>query len=161
MEYKIENATEDDRKELLALYKTQIGREYCPWDDHYPSEETIDFDLKRNSAFVMRSKDGIIGAVSIDKDEQVEAIEYWDKNLAPGGELSRLAVRPDMQNRGLARELLRFGMDELKKRGFKSIHFLVNKYNIKALRSYSALDFNTVGEVYMYEQDYICFEKEL
>ncbi len=158
---KIELAKEEDREEILALYKTQLGREFCPWTDDYPSNETIDFDLSRDSLFVMKENGKIIGAVSIDEDENVNNLECWDKALAPGGELSRLAVLPERQNKGLARQLMSFGMRMLKERGFKSIHFLVNKYNDKALRSYAAFGFNNVGECHMHEQDYFCYEQKL
>ena len=30
--YIIEKATEGERSEIMALYKAQIGREFCPWD---------------------------------------------------------------------------------------------------------------------------------
>ena len=45
MDYEIMNATEEDRSELMALYRAQVGREYCSWSEEYPSNETIDFDL--------------------------------------------------------------------------------------------------------------------
>ena len=32
----IEKATAADKDEVLKLYKAQLGREYCPWDDEYP-----------------------------------------------------------------------------------------------------------------------------
>ena len=40
--YKIFMASEEDRDEIMSLYKAQIGREYCPWSEEYPSNETID-----------------------------------------------------------------------------------------------------------------------
>ena len=159
MDYEIVKATENDRKEILALYKMQLGREFCPWDEDYPSDETISFDLSRDALFVLKS-DGIIrSAVSIEKDEDVEKLECWDENLKPSGELARLAVHPDEQNKGLARIMLQFGMDELERRGFKGIHFLVNKLNMKAIRSYEVFGFNIVGECHMFEQDFFCYEK--
>ena len=33
-------ATKEDKEEILALYKAQLGREFCPWDENYPNEET-------------------------------------------------------------------------------------------------------------------------
>lgn len=75
--------------------------------------------------------------------------------------MSRLAVRLDLQNGGIAREMIRFGMDELRKRGKKSIHFLVNKANQKAIRSYAPFHFHVVGECELYEQTFLCYEKEL
>ncbi|MCR4740118.1 MAG: GNAT family N-acetyltransferase [Lachnospiraceae bacterium] len=161
MDHEIINATEEDREELLSLYAMQRGREGCPWSDDYPSDETIDFDLSRDALFVMK-KDGIItAAISIDEDEEVNRLECWDRSLSPLGELSRLAVLPEEQNKGLGRIMLRFGMDELKRLGYKGIHIIVNKYNTKALRSYAVFGFRTVGECHMYEQDFLCYEKEL
>lgn len=134
MEYEIVMATEADRSEILALYKEQIGREYCPWDERYPSNEAIDWDLSRNALFVLRMNGKINAAVSIEEDEEVDLLPCWDKSIIPVGELARLAVLPEKQNKSLGRIMLKFGMDELKRRGFKGIHILVNKYNVKAIR---------------------------
>ncbi|WP_242835478.1 GNAT family N-acetyltransferase [Butyrivibrio sp. AC2005] len=154
-------ATERDREEVLKLYEMQKGREFCAWDEDYPSNETIDFDLSRDSLFIMKENDRIIAAISIEVDEAVDNLDCWDKKLFPGGELARIAVEPSMQGRGIARKMMKHGMDVLKERGYKSIHFLVNKYNEKAIRSYSFFNFNVVGECFMYDQDFLCYEKEL
>ncbi len=157
----ITKATERNKAEILALYKAQLGREFCPWDEDYPNEKTIDLDISRDALFVMKEAGKIIAAISIEEDPDVDKLECWDKSLAPGGELARLAVIPERQNQGEARSMMLFGMEELKRRGYKSIHFLVNKYNEKAIRSYSVYDFNVVGECHMYEQDFLCYEKGL
>ena len=161
MEYQITSAKEEDRAEIMSLYEAQKGRPYCPWDEDYPSYATIDFDLSRDALFVLKIDGCIKAAISIDEDEAVAELSCWSKDLSPGGELSRLAVLPDEQNKGFARMMLQFGMDELKRRGFKSVHFLVNKYNIKAIRSYAVFGFDVVGECHLYDQDFLCYEKEL
>ena len=115
-----------------------------------------------DSLFVMKDGQGkLIAAVSIDYDENIEQLSCWSKNLAPGGELSRLAVSVEHQNQGIAQKMIQYGMNELKIRGYKSIHFLVNKANEKAIRSYSHLNFTIVGECFMYEQPFLCYEKEV
>ena len=157
----IVNATAQDKDEILKLYKMQIGREFCPWTEEYPDGETIDFDLSRDSLFIMKEDERIVAAISIDEDEEVGALPFWNKDLAPGREAARLAVLPEYQNRGLARQMLRYAMKVLKQRGYRSIHFLVNRYNVKALRSYATLGFKTVGECHMFEQDFLCYEKKL
>ncbi|MCR4851575.1 MAG: GNAT family N-acetyltransferase [Lachnospiraceae bacterium] len=155
-------ATKENTDEILALYDMQKGREFCPWEDEYPSLETIEFDLKNEGLFVMKNDEGmIIAAISIDKDERVEALEFWTDSLRPGGELSRLAVHPDYQNRGIAPKMIRHCMSVLKERGYKSVHYMVNKLNVKAMRSYAKLDMRKAGEVFMYQQPFICYEKEL
>jgi ribosomal protein S18 acetylase RimI-like enzyme len=161
MTEKIVRAVEEDRREILALYDMQKGREFCPWDEDYPSNETIDFDLSRDALFVLK-EDGIIKAsISIDDDEQVNSLPCWNKELSPEGELSRLAVLPGEQNKGYARIMMQFGMDELRRRGYRGIHILVGKHNIKAIRSYAVFGYRVVGECFLYEHDYLCYEKEL
>ena len=158
----IVQAEEKDKEEILRLYKTQLGREFCPWDETYPGEKEIEFDLSRHALFVMKDEKGkIIASISIDEDEAVEKLECWTPELQPGKELSRLAVDPDYQNHGLAREMLQYGMQLLYSQGYKSVHFLVNRYNMKALRSYATLNFQTVGECELYDQPFLCYEKAL
>lgn len=161
MEYEVVMATEEDRDKILSLYRAQIGREYCPWDEEYPSNEAIDWDLSRDALFVMKVNGKIKAAVSIEEDEEVNRLSCWDKNLEPVGELARVAVLPEEQSKGLGRIMLQFGMDELKRRGFKGIHILVSKNNTKALRCYAVFGFRMVGECHMYEQDFLCYEREL
>lgn len=99
----IMHGTASEKEEILALYKSQLGREFCPWTEFYPTEKEIDFDLSRDSLFVMKNKAGrIIAAISIDLDANVEALPCWSTSLQPGGELSRLAVTIDCQNQGIA-----------------------------------------------------------
>ncbi len=157
----ITTASPQDKEQIMALYEEQKGREYCFWDEDYPSEEFIDFDIERQALFVMKRPDRIIAAISIDEDENVENLECWNKDLLPGAELSRLAVSIDMQNAGIAKKMLKYGMDALKEKGYKSVHFLVNRENIKATACYAHFDFNIVGECSLYDQDFLCYEKEL
>ena len=158
----IMSAAEADKEEILVLYKSQIGQEYCAWDDHYPDLPEIDMDLSYDSLFVMKQDNGeIIAAISIDHDEQVEQLACWDPDLAPGGELARLAVKTAYQNQGIARQMIFYAMERLKERDYHSVHYLVNKYNEKALRSYRHLGLDEVGKCDLYEQEFLCFEKEL
>ncbi|MBP5494132.1 MAG: GNAT family N-acetyltransferase, partial [Lachnospiraceae bacterium] len=81
MNYEIVLAKEEDREGLLSLYKSQVGREGCPWTDEYPSNETIDFDLSRDALYVLKIDGKIVGAISIEEDEEVNKIPYWNSEL--------------------------------------------------------------------------------
>ncbi len=152
---------EDDREEILSLYKAQIGQEYCPWNEDYPSNEEIDWDFSRDALFVLKVDGQIKAAVSLEKDDAVDSLSCWDENLAPEGELARIAVLPEEQGKGYGRIMIQFGMDELKRRGFRGIRMLVNKLNRKAICCYAVFGFRVVGECRMYEQNFLCYEKEL
>ena len=160
-QYTIVSATEDDRLEIMSLYKAQLGRPFCPWDEDYPSNATIDYDLSRDALFVLKEDGCIKAAISLEEDEDVDALSCWSPYLKPSGELARLAVLPEEQNKGLGRIMLQFGMDELKRRGCMGVHFLVNKHNIKAIQSYKVFGFNVVGECHMFDQDFLCYEIKL
>jgi ribosomal protein S18 acetylase RimI-like enzyme len=158
---RIDLAREEDRAEILALYRAQIGREFCPWTEHYPTDEEITFDLSRDALFVMREEGRIIAAVSLEEDPQVDALPCWTPELQPGGEIARVAVHPDFQNQGIARQMVQFGLDRLKERGYRSFHGIVNRLNEKALRSYAVFGFRKMGECEMYEQSFYCYELKL
>jgi ribosomal protein S18 acetylase RimI-like enzyme len=157
----IEKAKVKDKDAILKLYKSQLGRQYCPWNEYYPTMEEIDFDLSRDALLVMREDGKIIAAISIDDDDSVNNLDCWTDELQPGGELSRLAVDPEFQNQGIAKEMINYGMKALKERDFKSLHFLVNRHNLKAMKSYAAFGFNKVGECELYDQPMFCYEMKL
>ena len=161
MDNEIVLAKAEDREELLSLYHAQIGREGCPWTEEYPSNETIDYDLSRDALYVVKSDGIICGAISIEVDEDVNALTCWNKALEPEAEFARIAVLPNSQKKGIGRIMLEFLAKELKRQGFNGIHIVVNKHNFKALKLYDSFGFKNVGECFMYDQDFYCYEKEL
>ncbi len=159
--YEVSPACEEDRSELIALYRSQVGAQGCPWSEEYPSNETIDFDLSRDSLFVLKHKGKIIAAASIEEDEEVDKLECWNKDLEPEGEFARICVNPEYKKKGIGRMILRHIEEEIKRRGYKGIHIIVNKKNLNALRLYDSFGYINVGECFMYEQDFWCYEKKL
>lgn len=158
---RIINATREDKEEILALYRTML---YGPadWNEYYPDEETIEFDLSRNALFVMKnSQEQIIAVISIDEDEDIAKLACWSSELMPSAELSRLCVRKDMQNQGISRQMMRYVFEILKKEGKKGVHILVKTGHEAALSSYRALGFQTVGECNLFDKDFICMELKL
>ena len=130
-------ASEKDKSEILALYRSLAGTEFCAWTEEYPGEIDIEGDLSRDGRFCLKDEKGeIAGVISIDQDENVERLTCWSKELQPSAELSRIGVRVENQNQGIARKLLQHAMEELRRRGKRSVHLLVCKTNKKAIRSY-------------------------
>jgi len=162
MKSEIVPATAADKDKILALYNSLKGDEMCNWDESYPDAATIDFDLERDALFVLKDeKNEVLAAISLDLDPEVEGLLCWDKSLAPGGELSRLAIRKDLHNMGLAKKMMAHALAVLKERGYKSAHILVYAHNQKALRSYAFFGYRQVGECNLHGWQYFCFEKKL
>lgn len=154
-------ATREDKEDILKLYKTML---YGPadWNEYYPNEDTIEFDISRDALFVMKDEVGnLIAAISIDEDKDVDNLPCWDAELSPAGELSRLCVRQDMQYRGIGKEMMRYGFHVLKNQGKKGVHILVKTGHEVALSAYSSLGFKQVGECVLFDKTFVCMEMSL
>lgn len=152
---------DEETAEVLKLYRTLAGTEYCMWDEDYPAEREIAFDMSREALFCMKEENRIIGVISIDDDPEVQMLDCWSAGLTPAAELSRLGVAPRWQNQGIARELLLNAMKELKEQGYQAVRLLVAKENVKAIRAYRKLEFHTAGECTRLGLEYWCYEKAL
>lgn len=153
-------ASEGDKKEIMKLYRAAIGSMGCTWSMEYPTAGHLEEDFVRGDLFCLKDaeNDEVIGAVSVDKDEQVEALKCWSLK---GAELARLVVKEKYQNMGIAGLLIKNAMAVLKKRGYTYVHFLVSKNHIKALKAYEKLNFNKVGDTCLYGENWWCYEKKL
>lgn len=161
MENRIVTAEEKDKEEILALYRSFIHGA-ADWTEDYPNMDTINFDLERGCLFVMKNPSNeIIGAISIDQDEEVEALSCWSENLQPSAEFSRVCIRKDYQNQGLVKIMVRYVLDILKNNGNKSAHILVKTGHVVALSAYKSLGFTQIGTCHLFDKDFICMETQL
>lgn len=160
MEYRFEEIGESAKSEVMRLYRSAIGSLGCTWSSDYPSEETFYIDINNHNLFGMiDTDDSIIGLVSVDQDEEVDGLECWSKEHGKMGEIARLVVRADCQNKGIARQMINEVIDVLRSREYRSAHYLVSRNHIKAIAAYKKLDFTKVGEAYLYNEHWLCYEK--
>ncbi len=159
-QYRIQTAQEAQKQEILALYQTMLGGA-ADWSEYYPGMDNIEFDMARGNLFVMMEGEDIIAAISIDEDEEVKVLPNWSKELEPAGELSRLCVRRDKQNQGIARMMMAYAFEQLKSRGCRGVHILVREGHEVALQSYSHLGYQPAGKCRLFEKDFLCFERAL
>lgn len=158
----IEKASAADQAEILALYRSLIGQPGCTWCEEYPDEEIVAEDLRSGSLYCARENGSIVGAVSVEwQDEEIERFDCWSKENEPAAYLSRVAVSREMQGRGLAKDLMRYAMAEMKTRGMKTARYLVSPGNEAAMRAYRALAFDFSGEADAFGQHWLCYEKSL
>ena len=67
----------------------------------------------------------------------------------------------DMQNQGIARQMILHVFDVMRKDGKRGAHILVKTGHEAALALYGNLGFKTVGECFMFGKDFICMEVKL
>lgn len=153
---------ESERETVLAIYRSMIGTPGCTWTFEYPDDREIASDLARESLYCMRDREGtILGLISVDKDESVARLPFWSKEAKCPAELARLAVIQEYQNRGLARRLILSTMEILRQQGVDTVRYLVSPGNKKAISSYAKLDFKYRGKAFLYEQEWLLYEKIL
>ncbi len=156
----IQPAQPEQKNAILALYRSMLGGA-ADWDEQYPTMEHIEADMARGNLFVMTAGEDVLAAISIDEDEEAARLPNWSPGLEPAGELSRLAVRQDCQNRGLARQMMEYAFAQLRNRGCKGVHILIRKGHVVAQRSYAHLGYCPVGECTLFGKDFDCFERPL
>ena len=158
--YRIGPAQEGQQDAILALYRSMLGGA-ADWDAHYPTMEHIVADMARGNLFAMTEGDTLIAVISIDEDAEVACLPNWDPALEPAGELSRLAVRQDCRNRGLARVMMEHAFAELRRRGCKGVHILIREGHVVAQRSYAHLGYRPAGRCRLFGKDFTCHERPL
>lgn len=155
-----ERVRESEQEAVLAIYRSMIGTPGCTWTYEYPDNREIASDLARKSLYCMRNLGGkILGLISVDEDEAVARLPFWSKEAKKPAELARLAVIQEYQNLGLARRLILSTMEILKQQGVDTVRYLVSPGNKKAISSYAKLDFKYRGKTFLYEQEWLLYEK--
>ena len=157
----IRSAVKEDTQKLLELYRSMIGGA-AGWNEYYPGIETIESDLSRNALLVMENEKGeLLSSISIDDDESVDSLKCWDETLLPGAELARLCIRKEYQNKKIARMMMAYAINVLRKQRKRSVHILVRKGHEVAMRSYTHLGYEKVGECSLYDMQFVCMERAL
>ncbi|MCI8641750.1 MAG: GNAT family N-acetyltransferase [Clostridia bacterium] len=161
MSLEIKMAIADDVNEIAKIYKSLIGYPGCTWSEEYPTIEDVENDINKKSLYVMQDKGKIIAVAAAGKDDELENLECWNKEIKFPCDLARIGVIKEYQNKGIAKELVRYIEKDVINRGFDGIHFLVSKTNPRALALYNNLEYCCCGETIMYDIDWFCYEKKL
>lgn len=154
-------ANENELGEILGLYKSMIGSEFCFWNEYYPGEEEIEHDFAAGGLYVLAEKGQIIGAASIISENEMSDYPFWKVADGAERELARVVIAREFQGKGLASELVKAAIDALQKQGCTAVHLAVDPTNIPANRLYARLGFQKTGEAEMYNKLYYLLEKNL
>lgn len=155
-------AEKEDFEEIGMLYDTMRGRQFCTWDEGYPSGELLLADIEKGKLYVVKNSNSVIvAAVSICHDADIDKLPCWMGETEKAISFMRLVVAAPYQNQGIARLVLSLAMNQVKRHGVTSVRFLVGKNNVPALCSYRKLQFDEVGEADLFGEEWLCFEKQL
>lgn len=157
----IKMATNENEKEILKIYHSLIGTLGCTWNEYYPAIEDIKKDIENKSMYIMCNEEKIIAVASAGKDSELENLKCWSKDIKKPADLHRIGVLKEFQNKGVAKELIKYIEIDVRKKGYDGIRFLVSKTNPPALALYNKLGYKKCGETNMYDINWFCYEKKL
>ena len=135
-------------EDIFKLYVDARRTKGCTWTEEYPTKEIIKNDILRGDSFVI-----------VNENKLVEEQKCWSKELKPAGELARLVIAEEYRGNGLAGNLIQGAMENLQKRKYKGVHYLVSPNNANALRAYKKMEFNDCGRIFLYDHEWICYER--
>jgi len=160
-------ATKQDLSRIIEITRAcaafMISKNIFQWNEHYPNIETFEKDVDNQTLYVIESDLVVIGCIVIsdhmdDFYSKVKWITPNDKNVY----LHRLAVHPDFQGKGHAKQLMNFSFDFAQKNNFISIRLDTFSGNPFNNIFYPKFGFKKLGKIYFRKQSdkpFYCFEK--
>ncbi len=163
--YMIEPAEPNDVEEIMALIGSVINKMQREgidqWDCLYPSLNIIENDIIAGSLYKYTVNSMIEGIIVLNDlaSPEYDSIGWHDKS----GEylvVHRLAVYPDFQGRGIAKELMDFCEKLAVIKNKRSIRLDAFTKNETACNLYRKLNYIERGIVKFRKGDFYCLEKE-
>ena len=154
--------TNENINEIKELYSDIKNNTYTLWDENYPSEELILWDIERKGLWGVFDKQTLIAITFMgERCEDGEENFTWQDTFKKRGTFARIGVSPKYQNQGIATYLVDFVLKELKSQGFDGVRILVGTQNANAIKLYSKFGFVNCGKVERYGHEYYLFELRL
>ncbi len=152
--------------EILALTnacaKQMAEKGIFQWNQHYPSKKDFEKDSERSELYVLKMAGRMIGTIviSIHMDDVYAQIDW----LTPDEDniyIHRLAVHPDFQGKGFARQLMDFAENYAREKGCPSVRLDTFSQNSRNQRFYEARGYQKLGDVFFPKQSehpFHCYE---
>lgn len=159
---KIKLLTKEYLNEIKKLYEDIRCNTYTIWDEGYPSEELICYDIERKGLWGVFDKGSLIAVCFVgQRCEDGEKNFTWKDKFKKRGTFARIGVSPKHQNLGIGTKLVDFTLSKLKEQGFDGVRILVGVKNINAIKLYQKFGFVNCGETERYGHMYYLFELRL
>lgn len=152
--------------EILSLTRAcaadMISRGIYQWDDQYPSESIFRKDIDLERLFISINEAELIGVIALceEKDPEYDGVNW----ITPDGNnlyVHRLAIHPDHQGLGYARELMDFAEQFAREKKYISIRLDTFSQNPRNQRFYELRGYSRLDEIFLLKQSphpFYCYE---
>ena len=148
-----------------ACAAKMISENILQWNEHYPNVAAFEKDVARDELYVMLENNEVVGCITIstEKDEEYDTID-WVTPDALNYYIHRVAIHPDFQHQGRAKQLMGFAEDMARTNNVLSVRLDTFSKNIRNQKFYEVRGYQRLGNVYFPRQtDYpfYCYELDL
>lgn len=154
--------TKNDINDVKDLYQDIRDNTFTLWDENYPNEELINWDIERKGLYGAFENDKLIAISFVgERCEDGEDDFSWKDKFNKRGTFARIGVSPKYQNKGIGTLLVEFILNLLKNQGYDGVRILVGIDNINAIKLYSKFGFKNCGTTKRFGHKYYLFELRL
>lgn len=159
----IVKAVNNDLSSIMDCYKATIKRMHdlniFQWDDTYPTTDLIENDIKNGEYYVFKDGDEVLGGVCLNQDEHPTYSTINWTFEGPVLVVHRLAIHPNAQGKGVAKQMMQFAEDLCVEHNYTGIRLDTFVENPLAIGLYLKLGYNQLGKVGFKNRTYFCFDK--
>ncbi|NJB71379.1 ribosomal protein S18 acetylase RimI-like enzyme [Saonia flava] len=151
---------------ILSLSKAcaayMISKGIYQWNEHYPSAQAFENDIKRKELYVLEIDAEIIGIIVISTfmDEEYIPVKWLTTNQN-NIYIHRLGVHPKLQGKGYAQHMMTFAENYAKEHSFTSVRLDTFSQNKRNQRFYEARGYQKLGDIFFPKQSehpFHCYE---
>jgi ribosomal protein S18 acetylase RimI-like enzyme len=159
------SAKNSDIREIMDLIDLCVmdlqSQDIYQWNSNYPRQKHIEESIQNKSMFILKDNDICLGIISITKKQPLEYDNIDWLNSGMSIVISKLAIHPEWQKKGLGKELMDFA--EKIAKNYDSIRLDAYSDNETAINFYKKRGFVQVGKIYFPKRDrpFYAFEKLL
>ena len=172
----IRPARDADLDPIARIYEEVLDQEdarpvsYTNWQrGRYPTRDTARQALEEGTLWVLEEEGAVCGCVTLNGVQLPEYSQIpWSIPAAPEevGVIHTLVIRPSLSRRGLARRLVDFCEEELRRQGKRTVRLDTYEGNLPANTMYPKLGYTFVGGTEFFFQGFIreilnCYDKKL
>ena len=153
----ISPAKQSDLDTLLAITRAcathLIEQGIYQWNAHYPNKAAFASDLQAEVLNVYRVAGRVVGCIALRTDMDAEYTPInWLTQTTKHLYVHRLAVHPEYQGQGIARQLMDFAEGHAKKIECASLRLDTFGINKRNLSFYAARGYRATGEIFFPKQ---------
>lgn len=145
-----------------ACAKAMIAKGIKQWNDHYPNPSAFIKDVERDELYVLELESEIQGTIVISTlmDDEYVPIKWLTKN-ENNIYIHRLAIHPNLQGKGYARQLMDFAESYAIENNYSSIRLDTFSQNKRNQKFYELRGYKRLGDIYFPKQSeypFHCYE---